>query len=327
MSYNQPPPNPYGGQPPQPGYGGQPPQPGYGAQPPQPGYGYPQQPPPPQQPYGYPQQGAPQPGPYGQPPQPNPYGQQPGWGGPQVPPPPVPPKKNTGKVVAIIAAVVVVVGGGIAIAVNASGGSSGDTAKGGSGGTSGSSGGGGGTSSVKYKLVLPDSLPGGYAAVPNQSSQSQSDQQAKAAVLFSGVSGGTAVSKSYTAGTTSMSVVGSYGSVSDPASAVDGTFTALKASMAASNSGSSGFTMTGQGSPQQESPAGLPSGSVMKCQSFAITGSGAGSGSTIPVCVWADSSDEGEVVPIQMTPGGAMSLSDSASLAAKIKQAAEVKAS
>lgn len=120
MSFNQPPPGPYGQQPPQPGPYGQPQQPPA----PQPGYGYPQQggQVPPQQGYGYPQQAGqapPQQG-YGHPQQPAQpgYGQQAPYGGQQTPYGMIPqgPEESGGngkKVGLIIGAVAVVAAIGV----------------------------------------------------------------------------------------------------------------------------------------------------------------------------------------------------------------------
>ncbi|MCQ4046158.1 hypothetical protein ACFOSC_18980 [Streptantibioticus rubrisoli] len=187
MSFNQPPPNPYGQQPgPQPGYG----YPQQGGVPPQPG----QQPtnpygqPPTNAPYGVPQQAAP-----------NPYGQQPGWGA-QVPPPPPVKKSNAGKVIGILAAVVVVAGAGIAFAVMGSGG--------------GLSGGG------DYKLTTPDTvLDGKYSKDTAQSSQMTSHMDSS--VNDSGISGGQTAGAVWKASKDGVILSGAYGDVSDPSAAVD----------------------------------------------------------------------------------------------------------
>ncbi|MDF3291217.1 DUF3824 domain-containing protein [Streptomyces silvisoli] len=192
MSFNQPPPNPYGQQPgPQPGYG----YPQQGGVPPQPNpYGQPGQPP--TSPYGQPPANAP----YGMPPQgQNPYVQQPGWGA-QVPPPPPVKKSNAGKVIGILAAVVVVAGAGIAFAVVGSGG--------------GLTGGG------DYKLTTPDTvLDGKYSK--DTAKSSQMTNQMDSSVNDSGISEGKTAAAVWTGGSDGVVLSGAYGNVSDPSGAVD----------------------------------------------------------------------------------------------------------
>lgn len=301
MSFNQPPPNPYGQPPQQPG-----PPPGYGypqqsgapQQPPQPGpYGYPQQG---QNPYGQPQQGQ---NPYSQnAQQPNPYGQQPGWGG--VPPvPPLPPKKNTGKIVTIVAAAVVLIGGGIAIAA-----------------TSGGGGGGGGGSvvdSVKYKLTTPQTVATEY-----QKSDSDSDAEASDSDLSSipGLSDPHTVSAGYATSDATKQLIfsGVYGTIGDPEAAVDSMFATVQ-------KGSS--TSTAIGSPQSVSPAGLD-GAVMKCQLYQDTDGG--TDAKFPICIWGDSSTLGVVADADtasLLTGHSPSLSDAGTLTAEVRTDTRVKLS
>ncbi|MEU1625093.1 hypothetical protein ABZ746_07100 [Streptomyces sp. NPDC020096] len=189
MSFNQPPPNPYGQQTgPQPGYG----YPQQGGVPPQPNpYGQPGQPP--TNPYGQPPANAP----YGQPQQPNPYGQQPGWGG-QVPPPPPVKKSNAGKVIGILAAVVVVAGAGIAFAV-----------------VGGAAGGGG-----DYKLTTPDTVLGGQYSKDSAASSDMASKMPSSG-SDSNISNGTPVSGAWKSSKDEVIFAGAYGSVSDPKTAVD----------------------------------------------------------------------------------------------------------
>lgn len=306
MSFNQPPPNPYG----------QPQQPG-----PPPGYGYPQQPPQAANPYAQPAQ----PGPYGQPPQgpPPAYGQQPGgWGAP--PPPPQAPKSNAGKVIAVVAAVLVLAGGGIALAVSSGG-------KGGGGGSNATGGATGGApvkDAAKYKLTVPDSVDV-YKLKQDQTSTVSSTEKSKLEQNW-GVSNGTPVKASYTGATpgNSMSFVGMYGDVANPQQSVDNAFAAAKTNLMGQTD--TKLTMTPEGSPQSFTPAGLDGGAVMKCQNFTMKGA-TGAGLTLPFCLWADSSTVGEVVSVSFSLQGgssqAPSLSDTAALAAKVRTAARVKIS
>ncbi len=291
MSFNQPPPNPYGQQPQQPG--------------PPPGYGYPQQGGAPQQPpqYGYPQQGQnpygqpPQggaPNPYGQPPQPlNPYGLQPGWGAP-----PEPPKKNTGKVIAIVVAAVVVVGGGIGIALSQSGG--------------GSSGGG------TYKLTTPSTVATDYQRQgAGQASDTSSDNQLGD---VPGMTGTHEVQAQYqTTDEKTLTFIGAYGSISDPEAAVDAAFASFKKEGATDNSGKP------VGSVQTVHPAGFD-GTVMKCQQYEADESG--TTLKFPLCVWGDSSTLGLVAaadPAKMLTGGTTSIDEAAGITAQVRTDTRIK--
>lgn len=324
MSFNQPPPNPYGQQPPPPGpppgygypqQGGVPPQQNPYAQPPGPQGPNPYaQQPGPQGPNPYAQQGGPQ-GPYGQPGPQGPYGQQPGWGG-QVPPPP-PGKSNAGKIIGIVAAIVVVAAAGIGIALTAGGGSgSGSSAKGGGGG-------GGASGGVKYKLTAPQTVAGTYTLQQSKDDAEIGEaKKASAAPIFAGVSGGKAMTATYEGSDklSTLTVVGEYGDVSDPSSAVDTAFSAITANAANSTNGA---TLTAVGSPQSESPAGFDG--VMKCQNFTPAGGAAGAG-TLPICIWGDSSTVTEVFVFKVSMSGQpMSLTEAADTTAKVRQDVRVR--
>ncbi|MFI1201915.1 hypothetical protein K2224_00890 [Streptomyces sp. BHT-5-2] len=293
MSFNQPPPGPYGQQPQQPGPYGQPQPPA-----PQPGYGYPQQggPVPPQQGYGYPQQApqqqfpqqAPQP-PYGQPQQPGPYGQQPPYGGQQTPYGMIPQEPETGggsgkKVGLIIGAVAVVAAIGVgAYFVFGSGGQ------------------------VKpYTISLPDSLlsgqfskvqkPGGTGGAEDFSN----DKEAKALGITSakGV-GGTYKDPSGL----QLSVSGVYGNVADPQGAVTQAFAKFNDGL---KNGSRKPTIEDVTPPTAYSPSGFD-GDVLKCETKKLTYSI--SGMTVPVtasvCIWGDNSALGVVTMSAMpNPNG-----------------------
>ncbi|MFI9046514.1 hypothetical protein [Streptomyces sp. NPDC053427] len=279
MSYNQPPPGPYGQQPQQPGPYGQPQQPPV----PQPGYGYPQQggQVPPQQPgYGYPQQGqAPQPG-YGYPQQaqqPGPYGQQqtPYGAIPQGPPE----SGGSGKKIGLIIGAVAVVA---AIGVGAYF-------------VFGSSGGG----DVKpYEIALPNSLlngefnrPGGYPSNPTDVS---GNKEAKAM----GMTQGKAVASQYTnTAKATLSVNGFYGKVADPEGAVDQLFAKneenMKTKMGTSTDGSKFETVD---DPESFSPDGFD-GATLKCAKYKVSGKEKGVEMSFELtnCVWGDSSAIGSV--------------------------------
>jgi hypothetical protein len=312
MSFNQPPPDPYGQQPQQPG-----PPPGYGypqqggipQQPQQPGpYGYPQQNPyggqvpPPQNPYGGQAPAAQnpygvQPNPaYGQQP-PNPAYGQPGWGAP-----PPPPKKNTGKVIAIVLGAVVVVGGGIAIATSVGGG-----------------GGGGSATGPKYKLTTPATVAGDFTKQAGTNSSTSDDLD-----NTPGITDAHNVQAGYANGSSEqLEFFGAYGTVGDPTAVVDSAFSQLD-----KQSSSSGDT-DGKaiGSPQSVSPIGLGD-AVMKCQIFSADEDGISA--KFPICIWGDSSTVGVVAYVDGTAvvtGGSVSVEDGAKITAEVRTSTRVKIS
>ncbi|MEU7641173.1 MULTISPECIES: hypothetical protein [unclassified Streptomyces] len=310
MSYNQPPPGPYGQQPQQPGPYGQPQPPA-----PQPGYGYPQQggQVPPQQGYGYPQQ-APQqqfpqqaPPPYGQPQQPN-YGQQPPFGGQQTPYGMIPQEPESGggngkKIGLIIGAVVVVaaIGAGAYFAF------------------------GSGSKVKPYTIALPDKLlsgqfekvqtPGGAGGAEDFSN----DKDAKAL----GISSAKGVAGTYQdASGLRMSVNGVYGNVADPQGAVTQGFAKYNEGVKEGSKGSKIEEVT----PVTEYSPSDFDGDVMKCETQKITFSQGGI--TVPVtasiCMWGDNSALGIVsmVAKPSASGGSAttpSAKDLAEKAAKVR--------
>lgn len=298
MSFNQPPPNPYGQQPQQPG--------------PPPGYGYPQQggvPQQPQQPgpYGYPQQ---PPNPYGQAPQPqNPYGvqpnpaylqqnpnaayvQQPVWGAP----PPPPPRKNTGKIIAIALAAVVVIGGGIVIATSV---------------------GGGGSDGPKYKLTTPATVAGDFEKQPGSNTSSSDNLD-----NTPGITGAHDVQAEYNSGSTQrVEFIGAYGTIDDPETAVDSAFTELDSQSSKEGDGKA------VGSPQSVQPAGIGD-AIMKCQIFGTSEDGMSV--KFPICIWGDSSTLAVVAYVDGTTvvtGGSVSVEDGAKITAEVRTDTRVKIS
>ncbi|WP_055599045.1 hypothetical protein [Streptomyces aureus] len=315
MSYNQP--GPYGQQPQQPGpygqqpgpYGQQPQQPGpYGAQP---GYGYPQQAPqgvPPQQPpYGYPQQ----------PQQPGPYGQQPQYGAPQgpggyVPHPPAPKKSKAGWIIGAVA-VVAAIGVGAYFLL-----------------------GGGGASVANdgpHKLTTPETVLGEYKKNPGKEG---GDRDSLKEVEKTGVKNAKSVDASYQVkdasnpiGGKMLSFSGLYGEVDDPEKVVDGVFATIKAE-ADKDAGKKGEPQL-VGSPQQFEPAELD-GAILKCQQAKSeadpTASTPTPAFTMNICVWADHSTVGFVVPMDMSgllTGKSESAEDAAAITAKLRKEIRVK--
>ncbi|MGW2632094.1 hypothetical protein ACWC2K_22530 [Streptomyces chattanoogensis] len=279
MSYNQPPPGPYGQQPQQPGPYGQPQQPPA----PQPGYGYPQQGgqvPPQQGGYGYPQQGQPQPG-YGYPQQ----GAQPGYGQQQTPygaiPQGGPESGGNGKKIGLIIGAVAVVA---AIGV----------------GAYFVFGSGGGGDVKPYTISLPDKLLNGQytkpaSGLPSTPTDLSKDAKAKAMGLTDGKS---VIGQYKSAAGAVLYVNGNYGKVADPEGAVDQMFAQkkeeLEKKMAA---GSDGTKFEAVGDAESFSPDGFD-GATLKCAKYRISGKekGVEMNADITHCAWGDSSALGSVV-------------------------------
>ncbi|MFI0939068.1 hypothetical protein [Streptomyces sp. NPDC021020] len=328
MSSNQPPPNPYGQQPPNP-YGQQ--QPGYGQQPPaQPGYGYPQpapqqpgygqQPPPPpqgygqqppaqpgyeqQQGYGYPQQG-------GQPP----YGQVPqqGYGYPQQPG--APQSGGSGKKTGLIIGAVVVVAavvGGIVFAMHGS-----------DGGSSGLK-----NDGKKYKLTTPDVVATDYKKSEDAPSDDDGFDDDDMTTLKSlGVSNPTRVTAGYMKGSSELTgklieFSGVYGDVKNPQAVVDGMFTELR-KQATDDKEDDGTKTELEGDAQTVHPAGAED-AVMKCQKAKITESDSGQTLNVTICLWADYSTVGYILPFDLasmtTGGGTSDVNATAELTAQVRK-------
>lgn len=284
MSYNQPPPGPYGQQPPQPGPYGQPQQPPA----PQPGYGYPQQggPVPGQQGYGYPQQvpqQAPQQG-YGYPQQPAQpgYGQQAPYGGQgqQTPygmiPQGAPESGGNGKKIGLITGAVVVVAA-IGIGAYFVFGSGGDVAP--------------------YTISLPDKLLSGeYSKALGSPAGAVKDVSNDKDAKAMGITDSKAVSGKYAnVAKLQLNVGGVYGKVADPESAVDQAFARLEEDQN-KNSAGQGLKIETVSGPTAYSPSGFD-GAVMKCkeQKLSAAQGGVNVAVSFSMCIWGDSSAIGTV--------------------------------
>ncbi|MFI0715342.1 hypothetical protein ACH4SK_32905 [Streptomyces inhibens] len=288
MSYNQPPPGPYGQQPQQPGPYGQPQQPPA----PQPGYGYPQQggQVPPQQAYGYPQgQPAPQQG-YGYPQQPAQpaYGQQAPYGGQQTPygviPQGPPESGGSGKKIGLIIGAVAVVAA-IGVGAYFVFGSGGDV--------------------KPYTISMPEKLLSGqFSKVPGAGQEAEdfaNDKEAKAL----GITNSKGVKGSYKAdGGLTMSVIGVYGTIGDPEGTVNQMFAKVDENAKKSMGGAKVEDVT----PTTEYSPSDFDGAVMKCRAQKVTVSRGGV--TVPVsvstCIWGDNSAIGVVqMAAAPSPSGA----------------------
>ncbi|MGW1372762.1 hypothetical protein ACWD6P_00570 [Streptomyces sp. NPDC002446] len=288
MSFNQPPPGPYGQQPQQPGPYGQPqqppaPQPGYGypqqgGQVPQQGYGYPQGGQvPPQQGYGYPQQPA-QPA----------YGQQPPYGGQQTPygliPEGPPESGGNGKKIGLIVGAVAVVAA-IGVGAYFVFGSGGDV--------------------KPYTISLPDKLLNAeFSKTPGTGQDSEdltNDKDAKAL----GITNSKGVRGAYkTTGGLTMQLMGVYGDIADPEGTVSQMFAKVDESQKKSTRGAKVEDVT---ATTEYSPSDFD-GAVMKCRAQKVTVSQGGV--TVPVnvstCIWGDNSAVGVVQMLAApSPSGA----------------------
>jgi len=327
MSFNQPPPNPYGQQPEGGGYGqpqqggyGQPQQGGYPPQQPpappqgQPGYGYPQQPPaaPGQAPYGQPAYGQPpQAPPYGQAPQ-APYGQQPGYGYPQQPAPPQ--GGGGGKRVGIIIGTVVAlaaVGAGVFFVTKGSGSDSGSVKNDGK----------------HYKLTTPATVATSYTKSSDSDASDGFDDSDIAKLKSLGMSNPTQVAASYTSGSEltgkMLQFSGAWGTVADPQKVVDGMFADLAQQAKTDGTDSDGSKTELVGSPEKVQPAGLDD-AVMECQNTKYTDGTSSTTFTTPICLWADYSTVGYTLPFDLTTvsagGDGMPITDAAALTAQVRK-------
>ncbi|MES4906783.1 MULTISPECIES: hypothetical protein [unclassified Streptomyces] len=284
MSYNQPPPGPYGpppGQPPGPPPG-QPPQGGpnpyaqgggapYAApppqQPPQPGYGYPQQPQP-----GYPPPGYPQP---------------PQGGG-------------KGKTMGLVIGAVVVVGaivGGVMLMGGDDGGTLTDDGK-------------------DYRLTAPKTVLGEYTS-EDSDSEPLTGENAEAFGLTTGT--GVNVEWAAAGDAKKLELVGAYGEVKDPEKSVDAFFNTLKKKSEAGGSDSDAELV---GSPERKSPEGFENG-VMKCQMLkAKEEPSPDEPGTLTLCTWADYDTVATVVPRQGTKS--LTLDEAAKIAADLRKEVRV---
>ncbi|MCT2590465.1 hypothetical protein LHJ74_11175 [Streptomyces sp. N2-109] len=283
MSYNQPPPGPYGQQPPQ--------QPNpYGQQPPQPGYGYPQQPQPGQPQYGQPQPGQqpygqPQPGqpPYGQPPQGQPPYGQPGMPqGPQG-------GGGKGKTIGIVVGALIVVGAIVGGALAFTGG--GDDDEGGGGKVA--------SDGKKYKLITPATVAGEYkkAAPSSSSSSDMMDDETLTDLKDFGFKDGKGVEQTYEAGSSmqkkQINFAGAWGETDDPEAVLDAAFAKIAEGAAEDPDTADGGKAELVGDPTEQNPAGFENG-VMKCQNVKFTAPPSSQSPvdefSMPLCMWADNS-------------------------------------
>ncbi|RLL66786.1 hypothetical protein [Streptomyces sp. Z26] len=327
MSFNQPPPGPYGQQPQQPGQPGRSGQPNPYGQPPQPGYGYPQQPPPPPQPPQQPGYGAPQQPPpggqpaYGYPQQPGqpygqPYGQQP-YGQPGMPGPPVPPPPGgggKGKAIGLTVGALVVVAaivGGVVAFTGDDGGASDD--------------------GKSYRLEAKPQLLGEYKRMGGEDTSTGDDFGAEDQRRI-GITNATGVKATYStmnmeSGSTAppdpseiasaklLSFIGAYGDVADPETSVDAFFTYMRGEIAGDDD------TEVVGSPEKQSPDGFDNG-VMKCQVLRNKAPEAGEPPQMTMCAWGDKSTLGAVIPVN--GASAPSTSEAAKTTADVRNEVRV---
>ncbi|GGW00149.1 hypothetical protein [Streptomyces nigrescens] len=200
-----------------------------------------------------------QPGPYGMPQQAPPFGY---GGGPGMPP--IPPKRKAGKVWGILGAVAgMVVIGTVVSAMGIRGGGS----------SSGGSDGG-----PKYRITVPQTLAGGEYKLAKDISQ-----QATEAVPHDGANEHNikAAGGQYSSGTKSLVMLGLYGVIDDPETAIEHSINGMtrdgKTEVAVADKE---FTPSGGGDP-------LTCGVDVRTEM--------GQKVTLPFCIWADSSASANV--------------------------------
>lgn len=207
------------------------------------------------------------PGPYGQ--QPGPYGmpQQPhqfGYGGGPGMPPPIPPRRKAGKVWGVIGAVagVLVIGtlasnGAFRVGGSSSGGSSGGP---------------------KYLMAVPQTLAGGEYKLVKDISQQAAHEVPQDGPNEHDIK---TVGGQYTSGTKSLAMLGLYGVIDDPETAVDHTIR--------------GMTRDGKTEVAVADKEFTPSGGGDALTCGVDVRTEVGQKVTLSFCVWANSSTSGEV--------------------------------
>ncbi|MCT2590462.1 hypothetical protein LHJ74_11160 [Streptomyces sp. N2-109] len=270
MSYQDPPPGPYGAGPPQPGqHGPTGPTGPYDATPPphppaanphaQPGYGYPQQ-----QAYGYPQQS---PG----------YPQQPGQPSPPYgmpyPPQPAPGGGGNGRTIGIIVGALALAGAiiGGAVAFTGGGDEDGEVAA--------------------YKIVPPHSvLDGKYTKADTPGGGDGTVQDSDAKKL--GVENGSSVSASYRATSEGdLRLAGVHGEIADPQESADAMFALVHKSQDDLGDSIENYEVETVSEREEYSPEGFD-GSVLACETQRQSGEVYGRSLDVEfsTCVWADGS-------------------------------------
>lgn len=200
-----------------------------------------------------------QPGPYGMPQQAPPFG----YGGGPGMPPPIPPRRKAGKVWGVIGAVA----GVLVIGTLASSG----VFRGGGSASGGSAGG------PKYRMTVPQTLVGGEYKLAKDISQQAAHEVPQDGPNAHGIK---TVGGQYTSGTKSLAMLGLYGVIDDPETAVDHTIR--------------GMTRDGKTEVAVAEKEFTPSGGggALTCGVDVRT---VGQKVTLAFCVWADSSTSGEV--------------------------------
>ncbi|PJJ02457.1 hypothetical protein BX264_2802 [Streptomyces sp. 2333.5] len=202
----------------------------------------------------------PGPGPYGMPQQAPQFG----YGGGPGMPPPIPPRRKAGKVWGTIG----VVAGMVVIGTLAS-----NAAFRGGGSSSGGSSGG-----PKYRITVPQTLAGGeYKLVKDISQQAAGSVPSEGANEHDIKTAG----GQYTSGTKSMAMLGLYGVIDDPETAVDHTIR--------------GMTRDGKTEVAVADREFTPSGGGDSLTCGVDVRTEMGQKVTLTFCVWADSSTSGNV--------------------------------
>ncbi|MYV67894.1 hypothetical protein GT043_18540, partial [Streptomyces sp. SID2131] len=249
---------------------------------------------------------------------PGPYGQQPPYGGPQgpggfPPPPPAPKKSKAGWIIGGVAAVVAIAVGAYFVI------------------------GGGGGSSVAddgpHKLITPETVLTEYKKGADGGSKNDDDDFIKDAEK-NGVKNGKNVTAQWEVkdpnnplGSKLLQFGGVYGQIDDPEKTLDGIFAGMRAEASKKKDDKAELV----GEPKQYEPAELD-GALLKCQEIKSKADGSNplgaKEFTMPVCVWADHSTVGYVMPMDLASlmaGKSSTAEDAASIAAKLRKEVRVK--
>ncbi|WP_188272165.1 hypothetical protein [Streptomyces sp. CBMA152] len=176
---------------------------------------------------------------------------------------------------------------------------------------------------VPYKLTTPPSIVGGaWVGDPNVRIRITNDDIK--GYVADGIRNPQPVAIHYKSGSSAsgqmVQLSGAWGTIDDPEQAIDRAF-ALHARKATADKTS---ISTFLGVPQNVSPGGLGD-AVMKCQMYktAEASHPSSTGSTDPICIWADHSTLGEVMvldPTTMTTGRTgVTIGEDADTAAKVR--------
>lgn len=197
---------------------------------------------------------------------------------------------------------------------------------------------GGGGSDVAddgpHKLITPETVLTEYKKDSSSSGGSSSDDDFLKDAAKMGIKNPKEVEAAYKSGSEENPLAakmitfgGIYGDIEDPEAAIDAAFADMKESSEKEKDDDAELV----GSPQAYEPKELE-GAVLKCQQIKTKPGSSNSGApkelTMSVCMWADHSTLGFVMPVDlasMMTGKGTSPDDAASITAKLRKEVRVK--